>query len=617
MGGVLGGDQVWVQLNPFVDPEGMTGGQLAWAAVSYGYMLFWASNLISDGSELLLLIPAYAGLVGGIVLPVLGAVPDAMMVLFSGIGPLEVAQDKIAVGVGALAGSTIMLLCIPWILSIYAGRVDIENGVCNYKKRPKLENSGLTNTGIEANPKKNRVGAAIMLATSLCYLIIQVPAFQSDNQVLISPETVVEQLPNIRREGAAENLYALVGSVVCLAGFAVYLYLQWKAGQESETAPQQKEGDNNGGSMMIKTNSVVSSLPMPGRKMSCTADNILGMAQQNGLLLWLDDFRKTNQDNLRIGLDQGLIETVQLDHTLMSMLRNLFKKYACRVDDDRLLDRSEFETLFDEMKLGYSREEVEEQFKKADINSDKHVNFDEFVRCFVNLAATPPKPTPRTTNRMSSAMTSSLSMGRNQGLASCKEEKDNNDDDDDDNDDEDDEESEEEEDDFKDLEPYERKRRILLKSFQQMGLGTLIVLSFSDPMVDVLSAMGRDMGINPFYVSFVLAPIASNASELTAAFNFASKKTKSSITISLDTLLGAACMNNTFCLGVFLALVYYQGLAWKFSAETLTILVTEWIMFAYVMVKKTQTMADGFFVLALYPLSLALVYALENFVGLD
>lgn len=139
----------------FVDPDVMTSGQLMWAGLSYGYMLFWASNLISDGSELLLLIPQYAGLVGGIVLPVLGAVPDAMMVLFSGVGSLEEAQYKIAVGVGALAGSTVMLLCIPWLLSIYAGRVDIENGVCNYKKRPKLENSGLTDTGIEASKKKS------------------------------------------------------------------------------------------------------------------------------------------------------------------------------------------------------------------------------------------------------------------------------------------------------------------------------------------------------------------------------------------------------------------------------------------------------------------------------
>jgi hypothetical protein len=30
----------------------------------YGYILFYASNLISDGSELLLLVPSLAGLVG-------------------------------------------------------------------------------------------------------------------------------------------------------------------------------------------------------------------------------------------------------------------------------------------------------------------------------------------------------------------------------------------------------------------------------------------------------------------------------------------------------------------------------------------------------------------------
>lgn len=71
-----------------------------------------ASNMISDGSELLLLVPAVAGIVGSVVLPVLGAVPDGAIVLFSGLG--DDAQDELSVGVGALAGSTIMLLTIPW-----------------------------------------------------------------------------------------------------------------------------------------------------------------------------------------------------------------------------------------------------------------------------------------------------------------------------------------------------------------------------------------------------------------------------------------------------------------------------------------------------------------------
>lgn len=71
-----------------------------------------ASNMISDGSELLLLVPAVAGIVGSVVLPVLGAVPDGAIVLFSGMG--DDAQNQLSVGVGALAGSTIMLLTIPW-----------------------------------------------------------------------------------------------------------------------------------------------------------------------------------------------------------------------------------------------------------------------------------------------------------------------------------------------------------------------------------------------------------------------------------------------------------------------------------------------------------------------
>jgi hypothetical protein len=39
----------------------------------------------------------------------MGAVPDGAMVLFSGLGPVEEAQIQLNVGIGTLAGSTIML----------------------------------------------------------------------------------------------------------------------------------------------------------------------------------------------------------------------------------------------------------------------------------------------------------------------------------------------------------------------------------------------------------------------------------------------------------------------------------------------------------------------------
>lgn len=72
----------------------------------YGYILFLGSNMISDGSELLLLVPSLkgspksslsdtisTGIVGSIVLPVLGAVPDGAIILFSGLG--DDAQNQV------------------------------------------------------------------------------------------------------------------------------------------------------------------------------------------------------------------------------------------------------------------------------------------------------------------------------------------------------------------------------------------------------------------------------------------------------------------------------------------------------------------------------------------
>ena len=60
------------------------------------------------------------------------AAPGSHDVTFSSL-PFEDAQTQCAVGVGALAGSTIMLLTLPWFLAVFAGRVPIENGKPNYK----------------------------------------------------------------------------------------------------------------------------------------------------------------------------------------------------------------------------------------------------------------------------------------------------------------------------------------------------------------------------------------------------------------------------------------------------------------------------------------------------
>ncbi|KAH8095972.1 calcium:sodium antiporter [Aureococcus anophagefferens] len=138
---------------------------------------------------------------------------------------------------------------------------------------------------------------------------------------------------------------------------------------------------------------------------------------------------------------------------------------------------------------------------------------------------------------------------------------------------------------------FEERQQTVIKrrAFTTLAVGTAVVLIFSDPMVDVMSEIGARTGISPFYVSFVLAPLASNASELLASFYYAQKKTRNSITISFTALEGAASMNNTFCLSIFMGLIYFKGIAWQYSAETIAIVFVQLAVGA-VLTKKTLTM---------------------------
>ena len=156
----------------------------------YGFVLYTAAELIGEGSELLLLIPSMRGLTGSCILPIMGAVPDGIMVLFSGLG--DNAQEELRVGMGALAGSTVMLLTVPWFLATLGGRVDLSGGglVTRYRKhwvmykgerkKRKLGNArgkpALFLSGVRARPVIRRSGY-IMALTSLPYLIIEIPSF--------------------------------------------------------------------------------------------------------------------------------------------------------------------------------------------------------------------------------------------------------------------------------------------------------------------------------------------------------------------------------------------------------------------------------------------------------
>merc|ERR1712107_191016 len=166
--------------------------------------------------------------------------------------------------------------------------------------------------------------------------------------------------------------------------------------------------------------------------------------------------------------------------------------------------------------------------------------------------------------------------------------------------------------DLADLSPEMQQSLLTKRAFSKMFLVTGLVLLFSDPMCDLLTVIGDKLEINTFFVGFLLAPLASNASEMVAAMRLASQKTVSSMENSLASLEGAAIMNNTFCLAIFMFLIIFQGLAWRFTAETISILAAQVMVALIVFSGSVHTLFRGLLVLTCYPLSLVLVLVLEK-----
>jgi len=499
--------------------------QLIFLGGTYAYVLMYASNMISDGSELLLLIPSLAGLVGSVVLPVLGAVPDGAIVLFSGIGPD--AQQQLSIGIGALAGSTIMLLTAPWFLSVLGGRVTMVNSVAQYKS-PKLRTPGYFSwleTGVNLDESVH-TGGKLMAVTSISYLIIQIPALFFGG---FSTETV----------GYLEVDYSFTAMLSCLALFVGYLYFQYKIADDD-------------------------------LKKNVRLEQIIEKIQHGDISLRGIILAELASLNVSIGESEKFLKGMNNNsHKEMMELivKPFFKKYD--KDSNNFLSLYELTAVFKDLGENPKPAVLQSIFKEFDSDKNGKIEFDEFVKGITKYIC------KAADNKDINA--AKKNVGDIEMVAAVAKKGD-----------EEKEEEEEMPEEFATLSYEEQQSAIGYKAAWMLTLGTVLVVVFSDPMVDVLNELGARTNIPAFYVSFVLAPLASNASEVIASYNYAQKKTAKSMAISLSALQGACCMNNTFVLGIFMICVYSQHLAWQFFAETLSILFS--VLFIALMSMKKSTL---------------------------
>lgn len=226
----------------FVPAKLINSKQLAVLAFCYMYALYRGAEMISDGSELLLLVPECAGLVGSLVIPMLGSVPEGVLILVSGMGPREDAQKSVSVGVGTIAGSTILLLTLPWSMAVWRGAVPIVEGVAQYAARtggdasPSRHISSPTNRGCKTHDGLTRPGlcirsgvgiskevrrsARMVLLTSGLYLTILLPSV-----VTVLSAGVPRDQSAMDSQAASVNPWAFVAMLASFSTLFAYIRL--------------------------------------------------------------------------------------------------------------------------------------------------------------------------------------------------------------------------------------------------------------------------------------------------------------------------------------------------------------------------------------------------------
>ncbi len=447
-----------------------------------------AVQLISDGAEGVLdLFPSMGSVIGALLLPVLGALPDSAMIIVSGaLGPVSEAQVQLGVGMGTLAGSTIMLLTVPWTASLFVAACDLNDlGEAVEKTRTYWS---LSRTGITVD-HDTKLNARLMLLSLLPFVLVQGIAFK----YLSGGETGVE----------AERPWALAGFAVCTAmliAYCIYQILVPRIAQRRLEMIEKERAERNN---RLRALYILHHFPEIG--------NVISAADP------VEKLHSRALDFARHWKEQALAATQGMSAA----------------------------------------------GETASVNNETEP-----------LLLT--EPTENVTSEMEE-------------------------------DSDDDEEGLEEEN------PREHFWKNLGKAGLLMIVGTVVVFIFSDPMVDVISTLGTLWGIPVFYISFVLTPFCSNASELVASLAFASKKKVANTSMTYSQLYGAVIMNNTMGLGIFYALVAFRGLAWTFSAETLAILLSVLLVGIPAALKTNFALYWSFFNAPVYVLALLFVFLIEHF----
>jgi len=525
-----------------------------------GTILAFSAKTIADGSDLLLEV-LHPGVIGGFVIPLLGALPDALIILVSGIGDADVVKEEISVGMGTLCGSTIMLLTIAWSGGLFAGRTDIVKGKSVDKQLNRKWN--ILRTGV-TTIKDIRWNAVIMVVTLLPYFIILIVSLVDYPQVIDPVEK--EDL---------EDEYIMASFVITCIFFVAY-------------------------SIYMVFNTTV----QENRMRAARRRLVMDMVAQ----LFVQSIRESHQmDDIIDGMEGVMPGPTAHRFQLQeddALTKSLLQAASNPEDDDSV----NIALITDQMVNGGNFNDLYSLARRWKRWAQNRVTVSMHAKEQAEAAAAGIEDEEEAKKKIAAEYENNMASLKNMGgdaatlaLEQGEGEKEKGEG----------EEGEEEEGSGK-----QGKVKIIIKACILLVLGAGGAAIFSDPMVDNIKRFSDVAGIHPFFVSFIVTPFASNASELIASLYFCAKKTSQSVSVAMAAVYGAVTMNSTLNLGILLLLMWRQDIYWAFTAEAIPMILSVFVVGIVASVKSTFTTLEGLLVLSLYPLSIGCTYLLQ-LAGLD
>ncbi|GFQ05351.1 hypothetical protein PHJA_002679200 [Phtheirospermum japonicum] len=142
---------------------------LLFLIVVYEILLSIGGKYVATGSELFFQITG-PGVFGASLFQFLGTIPQIVLVLVSALsGSLEAAQQRTTLGMGLVAGTTVMLLTLIWGISIVVGSYDLSEA--NANDEPGTQKKTPKGYGVVTDAETSYT-ARLMLITLVPFLIL-------------------------------------------------------------------------------------------------------------------------------------------------------------------------------------------------------------------------------------------------------------------------------------------------------------------------------------------------------------------------------------------------------------------------------------------------------------